>query len=163
MARNESDREDLLSQATALTRRIELSVPGEPELVVAGFHSNGGLSIYFGSDPVYQFNRTGRLRRGYVDGALYRTQGATLARLIRHRTATATELQRHDLAEQELEEFLAVMRRRVQRLLAAIAQNQTTIQRQIPTDRDIIDDLTTFCRAILTAGGPLAAPIRGKR
>jgi len=163
MARNESDREDLMSEATALTRRVELSLPGEPQPVVAGFRASGGLSIYFGPDPVYQFDQMGRIRRGYVDGALYRTQGTTLARLIRHRTATVTELRRHDLTEQELATFLTAMRNRLWGILSAIEQNQATIHRQVPPDHDIVADLITSCRAILAAGEPLASPIRGKR
>ena len=80
MARIESDREDLIREATALQQRVEWAVPGEPEPVVTGFKRDGSLSVYFGQDPVYQFNPTGQLRRAYVEDFLFRTQGDTLAR-----------------------------------------------------------------------------------
>ena len=63
MARNESDREDLIREATALRNRIEWKIPDEPELVFAGIRSDGSLAIYFGPDPVYQFSIDGGLRR----------------------------------------------------------------------------------------------------
>lgn len=163
MARNESDREDLLGEATALRRRAELAVPGESELIVVGYRDHGGLSIYFGPDPVYQFDRAGRLRRGFVDGALYRTQGETLARLIRRRTASATELRRHDLTDQERDRFLATMHERLRALLDLTKKDQSTVIRRFPPDDNILADLTASCRMILAAAHPLAAPIRGKR
>jgi len=63
-------------------------VPGEPENVIARFRADGSPSIYFGSDPVYHFDEAGRLRRAFVEEQLFRTQGDTLARLTRTRTAT---------------------------------------------------------------------------
>ena len=105
MARHESDREDLMREATALVRRAELICPGETEPVIAGFRRDGRLALYFGPDPVFQFDPQHRLRRAYVAGFLYRTQGETLARLNRHRTQDQTLLVRHDLAPAELDTF----------------------------------------------------------
>jgi hypothetical protein len=113
MARQESDREDLMREATALVRRVELDVPGEPEPVVCGFHADGRLSVYFGSDPVYHFDPEGRLRRAFVDGHLFRTQGTTLACLTRVRTHAVTELRRRDLNPEELAAFFREMRGRI--------------------------------------------------
>src|SRR5262245_19900425 len=106
MSRHEADREDLMAEATALARRVKLSVPGEVERVVAGFRATGRLSIYFGGEPVYHFDAEGRLRRAFVNGLLYRTQGTTLARLRRERSAEVTELRRRDLSPTELRQFL---------------------------------------------------------
>ena len=71
MARDESDREDLLREATALVERIELAPAdaADDEHIVAGFRRDGALSIYFGADPVYHFNSAGELRRAYCDGS----------------------------------------------------------------------------------------------
>jgi hypothetical protein len=74
MSRNESDREDLMAEATALRRRVQLQVPGEALSIIAGFRDEGRVSIYFGPDPVYHFDEQGRLRRAFVAGRLYRTQ-----------------------------------------------------------------------------------------
>ena len=116
MAQNESDREDLMAEATALRRRVELQVPSETEHTIAGFRDDGRFSLYFGPDPVYHFDGEGGLRRAYLDGKLYRTQGTTLARLTRNRTEQATLLRRNDLSELELQEFLHAMRCRLQNL-----------------------------------------------
>ena len=95
-ARN-PNREDLLREATALVERIEL-VPHRDrqfdasEPIVVGFRADGALSIFFGDDPVYQFNAAGELRRAYCDGLLFkavqRPAGFARARADGERSAT---------------------------------------------------------------------------
>ena len=131
MARTESDREDLIREATALKQRVEWDVPDEPEPVVTGFKRDGSLSVYFGQDPVYQFNPAGQLRRAYVGDFLYRTQGDTLARLHRERTTDETTLVRHDLAAEALAEFVTVMQARLTHLRESITDRTATILRQV--------------------------------
>ena len=133
MARMEQDREDLMREATALNPRIEWDVPGDVELVVTGWKASGDLSIYLGQDPVYQFDSDGRLRRAYESGFLYRTQGSTMARIHRERSARQTTLVRHDLNVAELDEFLTRMRRRLTRLQAALSSNQAQVRRHVGT------------------------------
>ena len=82
MARNESDREDLMREAVALVRRVECETGNENDSVISGFRKCGSLSLYFGPDPVYHFDDSARLRRAFGEGFLYRTQGTTLARII---------------------------------------------------------------------------------
>jgi hypothetical protein len=48
MARQESAREDLMREAVALVRRIELHVNGEPAPVVIGCRRDGAVSILRG-------------------------------------------------------------------------------------------------------------------
>ena len=116
MARNESDREDLIREAAGLPDRAEWMVPSQSEPVVTGIKRNGSLCLYLGADPVYQFDPEGRLRRAFVDGFLYRTQGSTLARIHRERTETESTLVRHDLDAEELDTFLQKMRATLQTL-----------------------------------------------
>ena len=113
MARHESDREDMIREATALRNRIEWQLPSESEPVFAGVRSEGSLSVYFGPDPVYQFSPAGGLRRAYSGGFLYRTQGTTLARLRRARSTEQTILLRADLDEDVLAQFLCKMDERL--------------------------------------------------
>src|SRR5436190_17503305 len=120
MARHEAEREDLMAEATALRERIEYSVPGLSEPVVAGFRESGQWSIYFGSDPVYHFAADGALRRAFLEGDLFRSQGTTLARLTRVRTGDEVQLVRHDLAAAELEQFADRMKERLASLKGAI-------------------------------------------
>ena len=131
MARNESDREDLIREATAMRDRIEWQIPGDSEPVFAGVHSEGRLSVYFGQDPVYQFNSCGQLRRAYVEGFLYRTQGKTLAKLHRERSPDQTVLARSDLNSDELSQFLTAMDDRLTRLAASISDGSAIQLRSV--------------------------------
>jgi hypothetical protein len=120
MARAESDREDLLREATALVERAELRIPAEQEPVTVGFRRDGALGIYFGADPVYQFNAAGQLRRAYVGGLLYKAESGRLVALRRERTAAEVILRRHDLDIAETARFLQSMGERLSRLLSAL-------------------------------------------
>ena len=99
MARKEQDREDLLSEATPLVERIELDVEGFPETIVVGFRRTGEGSVYFGPDPVYQFNGAGELRRGYRAGRLIKAEQGRLVFLDRLRGPTDVLLSLEVLAE----------------------------------------------------------------
>ena len=63
MARHEEDREDLMKEATALVRRIEIQLNNDPEPVFAGYKRTGYLSIYLTPDRVYHFDEQNFLRR----------------------------------------------------------------------------------------------------
>ncbi len=164
MARVESDREDLMAEAAALVRRVELRTPGRDETVVAGFRANGWLSIYLGPDPMYQFDERGRLRRAFVDGLLYRTQGTTLAQLRRERTDVETSLLRRDLTEPELAEFQNAMLRVIVSLRESLVQRQVVVVRQVSPDDDrFLDDLAAGLDRVLMTPEFLAPPLPGKR
>ena len=94
MARDESSREDLLREATALVERIELRITApisaahdRDDHVVVGFRANGAASFFFGDDPVYQFNSAGQLRRAYCGGLLFKATHGRLVSLQRVRQA----------------------------------------------------------------------------
>lgn len=163
MARHEADREDLMRGATALERRCELQVSGLMEPVIAGLRGGGSLSIYFGPDPVYHFDEALRLRRAYAGGFLYRTQATTLARLLRSRTETATELIRHDLDEMELAHFRGEMCQHLETLSNALRSATATLLKSVPEGDDLRPELLDRIEQILTAGSPLAPSIKGKR
>lgn len=160
MARHEADREDLMREATAFRQRAEFTVPGEPEPVFAGFRDDGRLSIYFGADPMYQFDPNGALRRAYVDGALYRSQGETLARLVRQRLEKETILQRQDLTFDELFTFLAQMRQRCERLWTSLRSGAAQTVRRVPEDEEIVPRLTTSLKSVLLSLHALARVIK---
>jgi hypothetical protein len=63
MAREEVDREDLLRDARTFVERISIKLPGRDAPILAGFHRSGGVSLYFGTDPVFHFNSRAELRR----------------------------------------------------------------------------------------------------
>src|SRR5512134_1308657 len=107
MARQESEREDLLREATALVERAELQLPSFAEPIVVGFRSGGAASFFFGSDPVYQFNSTGQLRRAFVAGKLLKAERGRLVALARERTAEEVALVRTGLDPAEQAELLS--------------------------------------------------------
>ena len=163
MSRHEADREDLFAEGTALTTRIELMVPGEVEPVVAGCRPTGAWSIYFGGDPCYHFDAEGRLRRAFVGGYLYRTQGETLARLRRERTDEAVVLERTDLRPEELAAFVDAMQTRLTSLDQLLMYGSADIRRRQPADADVERQLRLAIQMILATCGQLAPVIPTRR
>lgn len=120
MARIEEDRDDLYAELVTANPRWELELEGSPTPLITGIRPNGVWSVYFHADRCYHFDANGGLRRAYVEGALYRSEGNTLARLIRQRTDEETTLLRHDLSSAELDDFLAIMRGHLTDLLQTL-------------------------------------------
>lgn len=163
MARNEADHVDLFADAVALVRRLEGRDPEAEAVVVAGFKSNGHVSIYLGPDLDYQCDADGRLRRAYDQGGLYRTQGITLALLRRHRTESETTLIRTDLTECELQTFRHVMKERLRRWLNSIRTHKFNVLRRFPeADFRVEFDLAAAVDGILAAEPWLAPALAGK-
>ncbi len=165
MARQESDREDLMAEATALRPRIELTRRRDPVRVVAGRRAGGGWSVYFGADPVFHFDDEGRLRRAYVEDNLYRTQGTTLAELTRMRTENETRLQRRDLSATERNDFLTRMRHDINGLNEDLQAGDLTVLRcvaDVPSSV-VLDELRRFLQRVINVGTLLAPRISGKQ
>ena len=169
MARDEGRREDLVAEATALVRRAEFVAatagrPGDEPPLVAGFRRDGSLSVYFGEDPVYQFGPEGRLRRAYVDGLLFRTQGSTLAQLARDRSSGGhVGLLRHDLDDDQLAAFRAAMTGRIAGLLEELRSDRLNQAATVPESADVKSELVSMLGVVLTIEPWLAAPFAGKR
>jgi hypothetical protein len=154
MARDESNREDLLREATALVERVELRL-STTELItaatnlfdqpiVAGFRRNGALSIFFGEDPVYQFNAAGELRRAYCNGKLLKATHGRLAALHRERTEHEVQLVRHELSSAEEAEFLGQMEDRLYEFSRSIDANTFEVAGQVPPDDDVLSRLRNW-------------------
>jgi hypothetical protein len=138
MARDEADREDLLREATALVERIELRVSCREQSVVIGFRPCGAASFFLGSDPVYQFNSAGQLRRAFVDGLLYKAEKGRLVSLRRDRTTSATRLLRRDLSDARQSEFLATAQHQLSHLAEALKGGNYEIVGQVPSAADVL-------------------------
>ena len=160
--RLEVDREDLMREATALKQRAEFRLPHEPETVIAGYRSSGSLSVYFGPDPCFHFDAAGRLRRAFVGGDLFRTQGETLARLRRLRTGASVELSRHDLPADELDAFLQNMQARLDALLSGLQSPDVQCLQEIPKDAHLDERLIDDLSRIVAGPLSLAPPIAGR-
>lgn len=163
MARLEDDREDLIREATALRRRARFVRTDILAELVAGVRENGWISLYFEADPVYQFDADHRLRRAFVEGKLYRSQGTSLAELTRVRAAQATELRRRDLSAGELSAFLNAMTARLADWHTAARQRRVRAVQEVPHGAGVADELLARLAQIVAREPALAPAIRGKR
>jgi hypothetical protein len=160
MAQFESDRDDLFAELKTACNRWELQPVGMTGTIVAGIRSDERLSLYFGPDVCFHFDGEHRLKRAYVHPFLYRTQGDTLARLHRHRTPSQTELQRHDLQQQELADFCREMLHLLHRLHAALVVGEYQLLRSAGGSVDL---LTRELGGCLNQQGALAKAFPTRR
>ena len=161
--RIEADREDLLAEAVNLRERIELRVPGSEEAVTIGCNDLEHWSFYFGAEPMYRFDAEGRLRRAVRGGKLYRTQGATLAELVRVRLEQETQLQRRDLSQPEVEAFLVEVRAHLQQLQQEYAAAHCRVLREVGTQDDFSARLAALLGRIHAEPITLAPALATKR
>lgn len=138
MAREESDREDLLREATALVERVELMTLADGIHVVIGFRRDGSASFYFGVEPVYQFNVQGELRRAHLNGRLYKAESGKLIALDRHRTADEVQLIRSEVSRSQTNTLLSDLHQRLSELTERIREHRFQKIGQVPTDADIL-------------------------
>ncbi len=148
MALHDSNREDLLREATALVERVEFTIPPGTDPIVVGFRRNGAASFFFGDDPVYQFNSDQELRRAFVAGRLYKAESGSLVQLDRQRTATESLLMRRKLSPDEMTDFLGSIQRQMCELQAAISQHTVQIIGQVPPTADIIGRIEKWLAAL---------------
>ena len=161
MSLQEHDREDLIAEATALRTRAEVRAPGFSEPVVLGLRDGGSLSVYFGADPVYHFDAAGALRRAFVDGVLYRSQGASLARLVRDRSvAGESRLIRTDLAPAALADFIVDMQTRLGRLAMDLDSQEARVLRLVEESAGALPRLRQALEH--SRGGRLSAAVGRK-
>lgn len=148
MARQEQDREDLLREATALVQRAELDCASFAETVVVGFRRDGSGSLFFGADPVYQFNTHGQLRRAYKDGLLIKAERGRLASLDRRRREGRVELVRHDLDDAETSSLLADAAEILALLREDFRQQNVKIVGQVPADEDVVGRIIDWLESL---------------
>lgn len=158
MARQEQDREDLLREATALVERVELQCDGFPDPVVLGFRRSGEGSIFFGADPVYQFNSRLELRRAYCAGQLLKADRGRLAALERHRTQAEVQLLRTDLTESQTVNFILRLHACLDQLRRALSERRYTVVGQVPDNIDVVARAATWLQSLPTEIVIAAAP-----
>jgi hypothetical protein len=162
VARREADREDIMREALALRRRIALAAPNAADPIVCGVRANGYWSFYLHPDRVYQVDDELRLRRAFVAGCLYRTQGSTLARMQRERSETQTALLRTDLTPPELASFLESMRGGLADLLGLLQSADIRVLETIPPEADMRNELEATLTKLLSRPLRLAPAIKAR-
>lgn len=160
MARHRSDREDLMAEAVTLTPRVSFRVADSDLELIAGLRTDGRLSLFFGSNEAFHFDGEGALRRAFIEGRLFRSQGTTLARLTRDEQPHQTVLLRHDLNDEELSEFRLSLQERLTHLIRQISENRVTTLQHIPDDLDFLPDLASLLQGIVQSGVRLSAPLK---
>ena len=148
MPRHEEDREDIVKEATAYQLRGEFSIPNWEHPIFAGFRENGAFSFYVGSEPVYQFDNQGRLRRAFVAGQLYRSEGTTLCSLERRRTETESILVRTDLSPEQCEFFQWGMHEAIRQIEEAISGGRYVVRDVVGTEELWINKIKEACKLV---------------
>jgi hypothetical protein len=137
MSRRESDREDLMREATALAKRAELAVDGLDQSIVVGFRRDGAASFYFSPDTVYQFNAAGELRRAFLDDLLYKAKHGRLISLRRERSDTEVALISSELSNEQAAALISDLQQRLQQLKAALSSGCYRVVAEVPRDSNV--------------------------
>ena len=146
MAIHPAAREDLMRDATAYTRRLMLRVSPTGEGIFVGLRQQGGWSIYFGEDPVFQFNDEGKLRRVHFANQNYAAVEGKLCWLQRSRSGGRVEIERIYSAEAE-RQMLAVCLSRLRELAELMLTNSVKIVDRVPVeDRELVEDVAKMLR-----------------
>lgn len=162
MARREEEREDLLREATALVERAEFRLAGDSAPVVVGFRRDGAASVFFASEPVYQFNARGELRRAYHHGLLYKAERGRLVSLSRRRVPGEVQLLRTELSADEQRLFLEELTRRVTALGQELANGQYALVGQVPSSADVGRRVTEWLGGLILPPAVAAGPRAGR-
>ena len=147
MARQETDREDLMREATALVNRVALRREGTSEETVIGFRTEGTLSIYLGSEPVYQFNTDHELRRGYYEGCLIKANQRLLVSMRRHRESGSLQLLSTTWDLQQTQRFIERVQLDLTQLVDEIRTQRSTVIDFVAAQQEVRADslLSEFC------------------
>jgi len=162
VAREVHEREDLLRDATALVPRLQLRLKSAEAVseVFAGFRSNGALSLYFDSEPVYHFNSGHQLRRAFVDNRLIKAQQGKLIAMQPRRESGSTLLVSHELNTDEEKTFSRQLVEHLELLRAVLHTGNFALVGQVPAEGDVLARLAEWVTdfpGIEIADGPQVA------
>ena len=151
MAREEAKKEDLIREATALRRRLELRIRVWPEPIVIGFRRDGSASFFFGEEPVFQFNTQLELRRVFNDGKLIKAVKGKLVSMTKVRTETQLELRSRELKEDELRHLLGTCAKCLQDLNRSLAANEYEVIDEVNDGTETMPAIVEFLASVLEA------------
>jgi len=138
MARHSHDRENLLRDATAFTRRVQFAVDlGDgPTEVFAGFRANNAASIYFDQDPVYHFNANGEMRRAFVDGLLIKAEDRHLVVMRREHGESEVAMRSTTMTDDAQREFCQTTAAQLGKLRLALVAGAYRVEGQVTAAAD---------------------------
>lgn len=110
MALHESDREDLLAEASAYVDRFAIHrvfAGQEPIELFVGRRKSGAISLYDSFDRVFQFDDQGNWRRGFFNGIKLGIEDGKMIELCRPTQGGRVHIQRVQVDSAVREEYLA--------------------------------------------------------
>ena len=137
MARQESDREDILREATALVERAELRIAPRDEAFIVGFRRDGSASLFFNDELVFQFNNRDELRRAHAAGELLKAEAGRLIALRRQRTPDEVQLLRRELTDAEQQTQLRLLDSLLDLLRQGFASGELRVVGQHPPEASL--------------------------
>ena len=140
MAREESERENLLRDATAFRERVEFQVTGVdgPQIVFVGFRDEGGASFFFDQDPVFHFNSAGQLRRAFVDDRLLKAEHGELVAMRRVRRGREGELRSRLLNQAATSALFYDIKSRFDALRLALKAGEFDVRGQVAANANVV-------------------------
>lgn len=146
MAINREIRENLMQDATAYARRLMIRNTKTGESIFAGMRKPGGWSIYFGEDPVYQFNAQNKLRRVHFEDQNYAASAGKLYLLHRARVGGRVEIKKIYSVYTE-QRMLADCLKRLRELAELILTSGARFVDCLPADdQELVADLAESIR-----------------
>jgi len=149
VGKQQSDREDLLREATALVRRTELKIGRWTDPVVVGFRRDGSASFFFGVSPVYQFNSTKQIRRAFVDDRLIKSVRGELMSMRRERHEDRVDLISSPFSAEEALAFLQLAWDDLRALQKALTDKQFAVVGQISDGADVVSEVQGWLASAL--------------
>ncbi len=98
-----------------------------------GFRPDGGWSIYFDEDPVYQFNSAGQVRRVFIAGQRLEASNGQLLQLNRQTAGGRVELTRVALAVEQQGKVCADLQNALNACSSLVANREWEIVQVFPT------------------------------
>lgn len=144
MARQESEREDIFREATALEIRAECRLPGGDSDMTIGFRRNGAASFYFNADWVWHFDPAGLIRRGYDHGTLIKAEQGRLVLLDRQRFPDRVDLVRREATYDEAANRLAQLAQAMSDLATGLRRRQLQVARATPSELIFLTELANW-------------------
>jgi len=137
MARDQSDRENLLAEATALVERAEIAIE-DGRTIVVGFRRDSSFSVFFDSEPVFQFNAAGELRRAYYEGRLIKAELGKLIALDRQRADGQVQLVRDEFDDARSQQFIQAMSQHLEELTSVLESDRFRLVGQVSPNADVM-------------------------
>ena len=132
MAREESDREDILAEAVALIDRVQFRCDWFPDdCIVIGFRRNSAVSLFLGQDEVYHFNDTNQLRRGYWHGTLLKAESGRIVQMVRQRNERETMLRSRQLDAEQQQQVIDRLQQRLRQLGDSLRVGEMQVEGEV--------------------------------